>query len=303
MANPNQNLLVIGYGSLLSGYGLLAARRAGKSKLVATDAEPAILLNARRGLAKPSSHGNYLAMDIEPRDSAAPITARVVLSQDNADGLGALLLTFDRSAAPLIARREEYSPDAFVRLVELSDRAELPLGEFLMKFAREANFELLGYRRALRDLLGYTSPGYVFHPVPLEDGRTAIIAIGSGYEGSGDPAVVSVRRQYGIDRLHNFASALQIESLPLDRPGQVGYFAECLLGGMHGLAMGDLMDEFDPDAAWAVELAARVAQVAAHEEDHFMNATSLAPDRYRERFAARGRHPSLEPLLRLARVG
>jgi len=302
VTKPNQTLLVIGYGSLLSGYGLLAARRGGRSKLVALDAEPALILNARRGLAKPSSHGNYLAMDIEPRDARLPMTARAGFVAHDGAGLGALLLTFDRSAAPLIARREEYDPDVFVRLVDLADRAGLPLGEYLLGFAREADFNLLAYRRTLRRLLGYTSPGYVFHPMPLEDGRVAIIAIGSGYEGSGDPDVISARRRHGIDRLHSFASALEVTSLDLDRAGQIGYFAECLLGGVHGLPMADLMAGFDPAAPWASELAQRVAEVMHEEAEHFVGATSLAADRYRERFGARGRDRSLDPLLRLARV-
>jgi hypothetical protein len=101
--SPNATLLVIGYGSLLSGYGLLAERRGGKSRLVARGAEPVVLRNAQRGLAKPSSHGSYLAMDIEPRDRSAPITA--VAAGGSGDGIGALLLEFDRGAAPRIARR------------------------------------------------------------------------------------------------------------------------------------------------------------------------------------------------------
>ncbi|HTR62850.1 MAG TPA: hypothetical protein VMH37_14160 [Candidatus Binataceae bacterium] len=302
MPSPNQNLLVIGYGSLLSGYGLLAVRRGGGSKLVAIDAEPAIVLNARRGLAKPSSHGNYLAMDLEPIDADSPITARAGLAESDGPGFGAVLLTFDRSQAPLISRREEYSPEAFMRLLDHADRAALPLGSFLLNIARDTGFNLLEYRRALRDLLGYTSPGYVFHPLPLEDGRVAIVAIGSGYEGSGDPAVTSARRKYGIDRLHDFGSALEITSLALDRPGQIGYFAECLLGAMHGLAMEDLMAGFEPDAPWAGDLARRVADVMRHEESHFLDATSMATENYRRRFGTRGRHPSLDALLRLAPV-
>ena len=62
----NREILVVGYGSLLSGYGLLAERRGGESRLVVRDAHPVVIDNARRGLAKPSSHGKYLAMDIEP---------------------------------------------------------------------------------------------------------------------------------------------------------------------------------------------------------------------------------------------
>ena len=71
----NDTLLVIGYGSLLSGYGLLAERRGGGSKLIARDAFAVRLSNARRGFAKPSSHGHYLAMDLEPMRRGEPIVA------------------------------------------------------------------------------------------------------------------------------------------------------------------------------------------------------------------------------------
>ncbi len=71
----NREILVVGYGSLLSGYGLLAERRGGASRLVARDVHPVVIHNARRGLAKPSSHGKYLAMDIEPVDRSVPISS------------------------------------------------------------------------------------------------------------------------------------------------------------------------------------------------------------------------------------
>jgi hypothetical protein len=298
---PNSTILVIGYGSLLSGYGLLAERRGGKSRLVAREAEPVTLRNARRGLAKPSSHGSYLAMDLEPRDRTAPITAHAG-RDSKGEGIGALLLAFDRSAAPLIAQREEYSPEHFVRLIAMADRAGQPLGEFLLAIARATSFDLLEYRRALREMLGYTSPGYVFHPVALDDGRVAIVAIGSGYEGSGDPGVVSRRRECGIDRLHPLPSALQISNLPIDRAGQIGYFAECLLGGMHGIAVGDLLDDFDSEGDSALELADCLARAAERETDRFIEATSLGHRRYHGLFAPERPDAALGPLLKLARL-
>src|SRR5277367_3924452 len=114
----NREILVVGYGSLLSGYGLLAERRGGASRLVARDVQPVAIHNARRGLAKPSSHGKYLAMDIEPVDRAAALTAS---GGFGAGGIGGLLLTFERECAPLIARREEYDSGAFERLIEVAE--------------------------------------------------------------------------------------------------------------------------------------------------------------------------------------
>ncbi|MDO8433260.1 MAG: hypothetical protein Q7S58_12705 [Candidatus Binatus sp.] len=294
----NRRLLVIGYGSLLSGYGLLGERRAGNSRLIALDAEPVSIHNARRGLAKPSSHGSYLAMDIEPIDRAAPIWASIAGGNS---GIGGLLLTFDRESAPMIARREEYSPEAFERLIAIADRAGQPLGEYLLAIARATRFDLLGYRRALRSLLDYTSPGYVFHPVEIDDGRVAIIAIASGVDGSGDPAIRSRREEFAMHRLLSLEDALQLELPGFDRAGQIGYFAECLLGGLHGVAIHDLAESIAGDARCAAELAEWISLHHASERDRFIRATSLDIARYGARFPASA-HPSMSALLKLAGV-
>jgi hypothetical protein len=241
----NREIFVVGYGSLLSGYGLLAERRGGASRLIARDVHPVAIHNARRGLAKPSSHGSYLAMDIEPVDHGIPMCAA---STADRGGIGGLLLTFDREFAPLIARREEYDPEAFERLIGIAERAGQPIGEFLMEIARETDFDLLAYRTRLRTMIGYTSPGYIFHPIEIDDGRVAIIAIGSGFEGSGDPAIVSRRQQYKMDRLLSLDESMRTEIPGFDRAGQIGYYAECVLGGLHGVDVGDLASGFDADA-------------------------------------------------------
>lgn len=300
----NETLLVIGYGSLLSGYGILAERRGGKSRLLARDAFAVTLGNARRGFAKPSTHGYYLAMDLEPIRRGEPIVARArsngaAANGASADGIGAVALVFDREWAPLIARREEYAPEKFLELIARADAAGAALGEFLLEIARRTDFDLLAYRRELRRLVGYTSPGYIFHPVPLANGRVAIAAIGSGYEGSGDPAVRSKRNELGMDRLLTMREAMEIRSFALDRAGQAGYFAECLLGGVHGLALDDLMTELELETDWGRELLRRLQGAAPGEPARFMTATSLDSTRYRRQFAARP-HLSLVPLLEAA---
>jgi hypothetical protein len=279
---PNDTLLVIGYGSLLSGYGLLAERRGGGSKLIARDAFAVRLGNARRGLAKPSSHGRYLAMDLEPVRRGEPIVARAGV--DGGDGIGAVGLVFDREWAALIARREEYDPAKFLELIALADAAGAALGEFLLEIARRTGFDLLAYRVELRKLLGYTSPGYIFHPVPLTDGRVAIAAIGSGYEGSGDDAVRSRRNELGMDRLLTMREAMEVRSFEIDPEGQAGYVAECVLGGMHGLAVDDLMAELDLGTGWGGELMRRFTAAAPGERERFMRASSLDAARYNAQF-------------------
>ena len=237
-------------------------------------------------------------MDIEPVDPSAAISASV---NRDAEGIGGLLLTFDRECAPLIARREEYDAEAFVRLIGLADQVGISLGEYLMEIASGTNFDLLAYRISLRTMLDYTSPGYIFHPVQIDDGRIAIVAIGSGFEGSGDPLIPSRRQELGMDRLLSLEEALRIELPDFDRAGQIGYYAECLLGGLHGVAVGDLANRFDLNAESTRELADHFALVSAGERARFLEATSLDQTRYESRFATR--HKSLDALMRLARVG
>jgi hypothetical protein len=301
-SRTNDTLLVIGYGSLLSGYGLLAERRGGGSKLIARDAFAVRLDNARRGFAKPSSHGHYLAMDLEPVRRGEPIVARAGLDGD--EGIGAVGLVFDREWGALIARREEYDSAKFLELIALADAEDAGLGEFLLEIAQRTGFDLLAYRIELRRMLGYTSPGYIFHPVPLDDGRVAIAAIGSGYDGSGDPAVRSKRNELGMDRLLSMRAAMEVRSFALDRAGQAGYFAECVLGGMHGLAVDDLMEEVDLETDWGGELMHRFMLAAPGELERFMRASSLDAARYREQFTGVAREclALLGPLAEIRRL-
>ena len=295
----NRTLLVVGYGSLLSGYGLTAERRGGGSKLLARDAYPVIIENAARGLAKPSSHGQYLAMDLEPVDPTEPIRVRIARGRGDPHEVGGLLLEFDAEWAARISKREEYDSDYFLRLLDIAERAGKPFGEYLLAIAQEAAFNLDAYRRELYAILGYTSHGYIFHPIPLEDGRVAIAAIGSGFHFSGHDDVISKRREFGMEKLLTCSEALALTHLPMDREGQIGYFAECLLGGVHGVAVGDLMANFDADAPWAADLARHFRKASQGEHERFLRATSLDEGRYVERFGD-APAPSLAPLLKLA---
>ena len=295
----NRSLFVVGYGSLLSGYGLMAERRGGRSQLLARDAWPVIIDNARRGLAKPSSHGSYLAMDLEPVDSSQPIKVRVARGIADPREVGGLLLEFEAEWAARISTREEYESANFLRLLDLAERAGRPLGEYLLVIAQATAFNHDAYRRELYLLLGYTSHGYIFHPIPLDDGRVAIAAIGSGFHFSGHADVISKRREFNMDKLLTLGGALALTHLPMDREGQIGYFAECVLGGVHGIAVGDLMASFDANAPWAAELARHFRRAAEGERERFLRATSLDERRYHERFGD-APAPSLAPLLKLA---
>jgi hypothetical protein len=125
--------------------------------------------------------------------------------------------------------------------------------------------------------------------VPLSDGRVAIAAIGSGYEGSGDPRVRSKRNELGMERLLTMREAMEVRSFELDRVGQAGYYAECVLGGLHGLAVDDLMDGIDLELEWGVELARHFLLAAPREVELFMRAATLDAPGYRARFSGGAR--------------
>ncbi len=223
-------------------------------------------------------------MDIEPAEPGAPISARAGRAESGE--IGGILLEFEREWFAAVARREEYDPGAFERLVGKAEAAGKPLGEFLLAIAERVSFDIDGYRRELRGILGYTSPGYIFHPVPLADGRVAIVAVGSGYHSSGDPAVVSRRRECGMDRLLGLEEALALSkpSLAIDRDGQVGYFAECVLGGIHGMSVGDLLAGVGAGGERMESVARLLRFEAEGERERFLRATSLDRRRYEERF-------------------
>ena len=232
-------------------------------------------------------------MDLEPITAGQPLVAH---RSGAVDGIGVLGLEFDRPWAPMIARREEYAPEKFCELITLAERAGQPLGEYLLAIAVRTRFDLLAYRIALRALVGYTSPGYVFHPIPFQDGRVGVAAIGSGFDGSGDPGVRSKRNECGMDRLLSLSEALAVNqpNLQPEYDGQVGYFVECILGGLHGLGVADLIAGLDPSSPLGLELTRRLAAAADGERPRFFTATSLDEMRYRAAFAPPA-DPRLQP--------
>jgi hypothetical protein len=95
-----------------------------------------------------------------------------------------------------------------------------------------------------------------------------------------------------MDRLLTLDEALALTTLGIDRAGQIGYFVECILGGVHGLAVGDLAGAVDLSSPTGRELSRLFAAAQAAERSHFLNATALSASQYRERFAA-SPHPSI----------
>jgi hypothetical protein len=104
-----------------------------------------------------------------------------------------------------------------------------------------------------------------------------------------------------MERLLSLDESLRAELRQFDRAGQIGYYAECILGGLHGLDVGDLAAGFEADAGSARELANHLGPIARGERERFLEATSIDAVRYGERFSSR-RPPSMATFLKLAGV-
>ncbi len=237
---------VIGYGSLMSAYGL-----GRDGDLVLHRPRRVELSNAWRGFAKQSLHADRLAAVVDRRDRSRPITARAVAAEEMGRSPQALAFDVDATGLPLLSRREGYSTDAMQRLVELS---EGDVAGKLRRLSRSASGRSADYRRSLYDTLGYTSAHYIPHPLRL-DGEDAIIFVAPAAEGSGCDKVVPVR--VATDRCEALSAS---ETWRIkNNDAQLDYFAMCLLGAAHGIDVADLCTDLSADLR---------RRLAAYEE-HF----------------------------------
>lgn len=281
-ATVEDTLLVIGYGSLMSGFGLLGEARGGRGRLLACEAFPVVLSNARRGLQKPSNHGRYLAMNLEQRDPGQPLTGRSAI-QAGPGELGALALRFERRFARQIASREGHDPDQFERLIERAKRRGCALGDWLLDLAEVQHHGLQAYGRALFTATGYVSPGYTFCPLVLDGREAALVAVALDCRPPSD-ALAGVNGASAPPALVGLGEAAALDGRALDCSAQLDYIVECLLAAVHNISVRDLTAGIEPGAPWSAELQRRLLRAAVGEPALFLKAASLDPERYGKRF-------------------
>ena len=145
-------MLVIGYGSLMSGLGLEPFGR-----LRVRGAARVALLNARRGFAKFSQHGDRFAMVLEPDYAHEPIEARSVAADAPVgEAPEALVLLVQPSDLARICDREGYSSGALQRLRTEAASNRQELGEFLWAMLAAEQFSVAAFRQRLYKFVGYT---------------------------------------------------------------------------------------------------------------------------------------------------
>jgi len=270
------DVVVIGYGSLMSGLGLdpfghLHLRAASRLALV----------NARRGFGKFSQHGDRFAMVLEAAQPGQPIEARLLATDtpvgDTPEAIGLLVQPADLSR---LCEREGYSGGAIQRLREEAASKGLELAAFLWGVFADVAFDLGLFRQRLFKLVGYTSPHYVPHPIRLDDRRFAITFLAPGREGTGSERIVPVRVRTGTEALLTISEAWRRKP----NSTQLSYFLACLLGGVHGICVTDLLQPLAEDAGLAQRLRTALVEEARREVPRFLSLSGLDHNAYWQGF-------------------
>jgi hypothetical protein len=272
----SSDVVVIGYGSLMSGLGLQPFGR-----LQVRVAVRVALPNARRGFGKLSQHGDRFAMVLEPVRADEPLAGQALAADAPASAVpeGIAFAVRPNDLARL-SNREGYSSGAMQRLRQEAVARRQDLAAFLWSHLEAAGFATTVYRERLFKLIGYTSPHYVPHPVRMDGGQFAITFLAPGREGSGAASVVPVRVRTGNVELMTAPEAWR------QKPNrtQLAYFTTCFLGGMHGVYLQDLLLPLAEDVALAARLRDAIRNEQQQELSRFLDMTGLDHSTYWQHF-------------------
>lgn len=265
---------ILGHGSLMSGRGLsfsgtFAVRRVGI----------VMLGNCRRGFAKLSMYGDRFATDVEP--VRLPLQGKRVSPRTGGPGgIETLALSVSLDDAYRLIQREGYQPGAVHKLTRLGQERGRGLTDFLWQMQTEAGHDVVGYRRRLFALTGYTSPHYIPHPVRVDGDGAALIFLAPGFEATGSETVISVRQQTGVRTVMSAGQTWQHKP----NKEQLSYMVSCLLGGVHGLNIGDLLPRLGDDPRLIAALTERLRPEIETEVPRFLETLGLSAEQYRSAF-------------------
>jgi hypothetical protein len=239
------------------------------------------LLNARRGFGKISQHGDRFAMVLEADYTHQPIEARTLAPDaPPSEGPEGLLLLVQPSDLARLSDREGYSSGALQRLREDGRLARQDLAAYLWSLFVDAELNLAAFRQRLFKLVGYTSPHYLPHPVRVDDERVAITFLAPGREGSGSERVVPVRVRTGTTMLMTIPEAWRRKP----NRTQLAYFLACLLGGVHGINVRDVLEPLADERGLSQRIRGALADELRHEVARFLETTGLDTTSYWQAF-------------------
>ena len=271
------DVTILGHGSLMSGRGLSFS-----GTFAVREARIVILASCRRGFAKLSMYGNRFATDLAIQHF--PLTGHVVSLANGVheiDGtIETLALTVSLDDSYRLIKREGYKPEAAQKLASIAQGRGYGLADFLWELYTEAEHDVVTYRRRLFELTDYTSPHYIPHPVPIDGYGTALIFLAPGSEGTGSDEVISIRHETGM---HTIMSAGQTWQCKPNEE-QLAYFLSCLLGGVHGVKIHDLLPHTGDDPQLIAVLTDRLQQEIDTERRQFLETIGFAAERYGQAF-------------------
>jgi len=237
---------IVGYGSLMSAYGLARERALPKASIARVE-----LSNAARRFGKPSIHAKRLAVTLDAIDPTRPMTATRCTPSAAGTEPQAVAVTLPLEYLPTLAKREGYPSEAARRLIETAGD---DLADWLADLF-DGSSDVAGYRAALFERIGVTSPHYIPQPIRI-DGEPAIVFVAPGAEGTGSDEVRPIR----ADNDYALLTTAEVWRATPTQP-QLDYIASCLLAGAHGVAVDDLAADLP------VDLRRALAAYAAHFSD------------------------------------
>ncbi len=279
------DVTILGHGSLMSGRGLSFS-----GTFEVRQACIVTLAGCQRGFAKLSMYGNRLATDLAVQQF--PLAGRIVSLPNGtpevdtqADGtIETLALTVSLDDAYRLIKREGYKPEAAQKLARIAQERGCGLADFLWELHTEAAHDVVTYRRRLFELTGYTSPHYIPHPVRIDGDRTALIFLAPGSEGTGSDEVISIRQQTGMHAVMPAGETWQHKP----NEEQLAYFLSCLLGGVHGVRIHDLLPKQGDDPYLISVLIDRLQQEIEKEQTQFLETIGFSAKQYFQAFGEPG---------------
>jgi len=292
-AIPSAEVVVIAYGSLMSGLGLTPI---GPLRLRA--ATRVALTNARRGFSASSQHADRFALALEPVDPLLPIAAHTLAANaTESDGPEGVALTTQPTDLAKLCDSEGYSSGALQRLRQEAATQRQDLATYLWSILSAVDFDTAAFRQRLFKLIRYTSPHYIPHPVRLDADRCAITFLAPGREGTGSERVVPARVR---TRSEDLLTALDAWHQKPTRT-QLSYLTACLLGGLHGICIQDLVMPLASDPGVSERVRAAIADEQSRELARFLSMTGLDQAAYWQAFGPPNhsiRRSGLEQFLR-----
>jgi len=242
-------ILTIGFGSLMSHYGI-------HSQPSTRDIEifnPFIVrLNGSRGFNTLKGHYMDIGSEFNPEGFQVDIDEAIDKSGNTIE---CLAFYIKNKTLPKIANREGYPTELMEEIKNLLDnytqKDELQerkrkISEILWTFYPEQDIstsyheKIYRYRKKLSDHIHYDiikAHSYVPHPVKVLCKQKDMAIFG----------LISIHTDIGAKRDYNRDIRLMTiqEAVYSEKPPRKSYFKECILGGVHGINIRDLLSGMD----------------------------------------------------------